>query len=110
MVRIYLILTLAIIAEVIATSALRPSEQFTRFWPSIIVIVGYSVGIYLLSITVRVIPTGVVYAIWSGLGVVLVAFVGLFLGQRLDLPAAIGIVMILGGVLVINLFSTTAGH
>lgn len=108
--RIYLLLAIAIVAEVVATSALRASAQFTRFWPSVLVVGGYMVAFYLLSIAVRVIPTGIVYAVWSGLGIVLVALVGLFLGQKLDLPAAIGIAMILGGVLVINLFSATAGH
>lgn len=108
--RIYLLLAIAIAAEVVATSALRASAQFTRFWPSVLVVGGYMVAFYLLSIAVRVIPTGIVYAVWSGLGIVLVALVGLFLGQKLDLPAAIGIAMILGGVLVINLFSATAGH
>ncbi len=108
--RIYLILAFAIAAEVIATSALRASEQFTRLWPSLLVIAGYSAAFYGLSIAVRVIPTGIVYAVWSGLGIVLVAMVGLFLGQKMDLPGAIGIAMILGGVLVINLFSVTTGN
>ncbi|MBW7921981.1 MAG: QacE family quaternary ammonium compound efflux SMR transporter [Rubellimicrobium sp.] len=110
MTRIYIILALAIAAEVVATSALRASEQFTRLWPSLVVIGGYMAAFYGLSMAVRVIPTGIVYAVWSGLGIVLVALVGLFLGQKLDLPAAIGIAMILGGVLVINLFSAAAGH
>lgn len=108
--RLHLILALAILSEVVATSSLRASEQFTRFWPSVLVVVGYGVAFYLLAIAVREIPTGIVYAVWSGLGIVLVAVVGLFLGQKLDLPAVIGIAMILGGVIVINLFSVTAGH
>lgn len=107
--RIYLLLAAAIAAEVIATSALRASAQFTRFWPSVLVVGGYLVAFYMLSIVVRVLPTGVVYAVWAGLGIVLVAVVGVFLGQRLDLPAVLGIAMIIGGVLVINLFSATTG-
>ncbi|MCC7321542.1 MAG: QacE family quaternary ammonium compound efflux SMR transporter [Rubellimicrobium sp.] len=107
---IHILLALAIAAEVIATSALRASEQFTRLWPSVLVIIGYAIAFYLLSVAVRVIPTGIVYAVWSGLGIVLVALVGLFLGQKLDLAAVAGIGLILAGVLVINLFSATAGH
>lgn len=110
MTQTHIVLLLAILAEVIATSSLRASEQFTRFWPTVLVVVGYAVAIYLLSVAVRSMPTGVVYALWSGLGVVLVAVIGLFLGQKLDLPAVIGIALILAGVVVINLFSATAGH
>lgn len=110
MTKTYLILIAAIVAEVIATSSLRASAQFTRPGPTVLVVVGYAVAIYLLSVAVRTMPTGVVYALWSGLGVVLVAIIGVFLGQKLDLPAVLGIALILAGVLVINLFSATAGH
>lgn len=110
MMQTYLILLVAIVAEVIATSALRASEQFTRPLPTVLVVIGYALAIYLLSIAVRSMPTGVVYALWSGLGVVLVSVIGVFLGQKLDLPAVLGIGLILSGVVVINLFSATAGH
>ena len=107
----YLILLLAIICEVVATSALKQTEQFTRLVPSLISIVGYAVAFYLLSIVTRSIPIGIAYAIWSGAGIVLVAFVGwVVFKQHLDLPAIVGICMILGGVVVINLFSESAGH
>jgi len=110
MTRIHAILAVAIVAEVIATSALRYSAQFTRFWPSVLVVGGYLLTFYLLSIAVQALPTGIVYAVWAGLGIVLVALVGLFLGQSLDWPAVLGIALILAGVLVINLFSATAAH
>lgn len=110
MTRIYLLLGLAIIVEVVATSMLRATNQFTRLWPTLFVLVGYGFSFYLLSITVRTIPTGIVYAVWSGLGIVLVAIIGFFMGQKLDLPAIMGIGLILAGVIVINLFSTAGGH
>lgn len=107
----YLILLLAIICEVVATGALKQTEQFTRLVPSLISITGYAVAFYLLSIVTRSIPLGIAYAIWSGAGIVLVALVGwVVFKQHLDLPAIIGIGMILGGVVVINLFSESAGH
>ncbi len=107
----YLILFLAIICEVVATSALKQTEQFTRLVPSLISIAGYAAAFYLLSIVMRSIPIGISYAIWSGVGIVLVALVGwIVFKQHLDLPAIIGICMILGGVVVINLFSESAGH
>ncbi len=107
----YLILFLAVIAETIGTTALQASQQFTRFWPSILVLVGYGFAFYLLALTLRVMPVGIVYAIWSGLGIALIALIGfLVFGQRLDWPAILGLAMILGGILVIHLFSATAGH
>ena len=107
----YLILFLAIICEVVATSALKQTEQFTRLVPSLISIAGYAAAFYLLSIVMRSIPIGISYAIWSGVGIVLVALVDwIVFKQHLDLPAIIGICMILGGVVVINLFSESAGH
>ena len=94
-----------------ATSALKSSEGFTRLLPSVVVVTGYVVAIYLLSLTLRTIPVGVAYAIWSGVGVALIAVIGwLFLGQRLDAPAIAGLALIVAGVVVINLFSKTAGH
>jgi len=102
---------IAIGCEVAATSALKASEGFTRLLPSVVVVTGYVTAIYLLSLTLRTIPVGVAYAIWSGVGVALIAVIGwLFLGQRLDAPAIAGLVLIVAGVVVINLFSKTAGH
>lgn len=101
----------AIIAETIATSALKASEQFTKLGPSAIVIIGYAISFYLLAYAVRFMPVGIVYAIWSGLGIVLVAIIGwVWFKQSLDLPAIIGLAMILGGIVVINLFSAAASH
>jgi small multidrug resistance pump len=102
----WLFLTIAIVSEVIATSALKQSEGFTKFWPSVVVFVGYGVAFYLLALTLRVIPMGVAYAIWSGLGIALIAFVGWVLyDQKLDLPAVIGIGLIIAGVVVLSIFS-----
>ena len=107
----WLHLAIAIGCEVAATSALKSSEGFTRLLPSVVVVTGYVVAIYLLSLTLRTIPVGVAYAIWSGVGVALIAVIGwLFLGQRLDAPAIAGLALIVAGVVVINLFSKTAGH
>ena len=107
----YLIILLAIICAVVATSALKQTEQFTRLVPSLITLAGYVGAFYFLSIVLRSIPLGIAYAVWSGAGIVLVALVGwLVFKQHLDVQAIIGICMILGGVVVINLFSTSAGH
>lgn len=104
-------LAVAIVFEVIATSALRSAEGFTRPLPSLVCVIGYAVAIYLLSLTVRTLPTGVVYAIWSGLGIVLVAAIAWFRdGQRLDAPAVVGLGLIVAGVVVVNLMSKTVGH
>lgn len=107
----YLYLIFAIIAETIGTSALQASAQFTRLWPSVLVVLAYGLSFYLLAQTLRVMPVGVVYALWSGLGIVLIAGIGYAVfGQKLDLAAMIGIGMILCGILVIHLFSGTATH
>ena len=107
----YLILALAILAETLGTSALQASQQFTRFWPSVIVVIAYAISFYLLSMTLRVLPVGVVYALWSGLGIVLIALIGFAVfGQRLDLPAILGMGLIIAGILVIHLFSQSAAH
>ena len=107
----YLILLLAVIAETIGTSALQASHQFTRLWPSVLVVIGYAIAFYLLGLTLKFMPVGIVYAIWSGLGIVLIAIIGFVaFGQRLDWPAVIGLAMILVGILIIHLFSKTAGH
>ncbi|QCR36959.1 multidrug efflux SMR transporter [Nissabacter sp. SGAir0207] len=107
----WIILIAAIISEVIATSALKASEGFTRLWPTLLMTVGYGIAFYLLSLTLRTIPVGVAYAIWSGMGVVLITLVGWVLfGQRLDMPALIGMALIVIGVVVMNLFSHSVGH
>lgn len=107
----YAILGLAIIAEVIATTALSRSAGFSKIVPTMIAILGYLVAFYCLSIAMKVMTTGVIYALWSGLGVVLIAAVGwVFYKQVLDAPAMIGLALILAGVLVINLFSKTVSH
>lgn len=107
----YLILLFAVIAETIGTTALQASQQFTRFWPVVLVILGYGCAFYLMALTLKVMPVGIVYAIWSGLGIALIAIIGFVVfGQRLDWPAVLGLAMILCGILVIHLFSQTAGH
>jgi small multidrug resistance pump len=102
----WLMLLAAIIAEVSATSALKASDGFTKFWPSVIVIVGYASAFFLLSLLVKAFPVGVVYAIWCGVGIALIAVVGWFyLDQKLDLPAIAGIILITAEVVLISLFS-----
>lgn len=104
-------LSIAIVCEVIATSSIPKTEQFTKMMPSTIVIIGYGIAFFLLSVTVKSMPVGIVYAIWSGAGIVLVAAVGYFLyGQKLDLAAIVGISFILTGVMIVNLLSKSAGH
>jgi len=107
----YLLLLLAIIAEVIATSGLKASENFTRIAPSLLVVAGYGTAFFCLSLTLKTLPLGVAYAIWSGVGTVLVAIVGwLLYKQQLDLPAMIGIGLIVAGTIVLNLFSKVSAH
>ncbi len=107
----YLILFFAVVAETIGTTALQASQQFTRLWPSVVVVVAYGISFALLGWALKFLPVGIAYAIWSGLGIVLIAIIGLAVfGQKLDLPAVVGMGMILGGILVIHLFSTTAPH
>jgi len=107
----YLYLLLAIIAEGIATSALKASQGFTRPGPLLVVALGYGLAFYLLSLIVETMPLGIVYAIWSGAGIVLVAIVGaIWLKQIPDWPAVLGIMLILAGVVVVNLFSKTVVH
>jgi small multidrug resistance pump len=107
----YALLGIAIVAEVIATSALKASEGFTRWGPSALTVVGYGLSFYLLAQVMRSLPTGIVYAVWSGLGIVLISIVGwVVFNQKLDGPALAGMGLILAGVLVINLFSKSAGH
>lgn len=107
----YLYLIIAIVAEVIATSALKTAEGFTRLVPSLIVVVGYAIAFYCLSLVLRTMPVGIAYAIWSGVGIVLVAAIGAVLfGQKLDLAAIIGLGLIIAGVLVVNLVSKSVSH
>lgn len=107
----YLILAVAVLAETIGTTALQASQQFTRLWPSVLVVVAYAVSFYLLSMTLKVMPVGVVYALWSGFGIILIAIIGFAVfGQRLDFPAVIGLLMIIGGIAVIHLFSNATPH
>lgn len=106
MVKYWLFLSVAIAAEVGATSALKSSDGFTRLWPSLLVVAGYGVAFYFLSLTLRAIPVGVAYAVWAGVGILLIALVGwLFFGQRLDAPAVLGMLLIVAGVVVMNVFS-----
>lgn len=106
-----LYLFFAVVAEVIATSALKASDEFTNLWPSVIVVVGYGVAFYLLTLVLRTMPVGIMYAIWSGAGVALITLVGVVVFKQVpDLPAIIGMVLIVTGVVVIQLFSKTASH
>ncbi|MBN9484058.1 MAG: QacE family quaternary ammonium compound efflux SMR transporter [Bacteroidetes bacterium 43-93] len=106
----YVYLLIAIVSEVIATSSLKASEGLTKLWPSVLVIAGYGSALYFLSITVKVMPVGISYALWSGIGIVLVTIAGIFLYKQVpDTPAIIGMLLILIGVLVINIFSKTKG-
>ena len=109
--KMYLILLLAIIFETIATSYLKQSEQFTKFLPSILTILGYAAAFYCLSIVLKSILVGIAYAIWSGVGIILIALIGFFVfKQHLDLPAIIGLGLIIAGVVVINVFSHSISH
>jgi small multidrug resistance pump len=107
----FLILLVAIIAEVVATSALKASEGFTRLIPSVIVVIGYGVAFTCLSLTLKTIPIGIAYAIWSGIGTALVTLVAwLYYRQHLDLPAIVGISLILTGTVIMNVFSKVSAH
>lgn len=107
----YIYLFIAILAETIGTTALQASQQFTRLLPSLLVVVAYAISFYLLAMALRSIPVGIAYAVWSGLGIVFIAAIGfLVFGQKLDLPAVLGMGMILAGILVIHLFSRVAPH
>lgn len=107
--RAHLFLAIAIVAEVIATTALKSSEGFTRWGPSLLTVAGYAVAFYGLSLSLKALPTGVVYAIWSGVGIVLISLVAWWLhGQRLDATTLAGMGLIIAGVAVINLGSASA--
>jgi len=107
----YLLLLIAVVAEVIATSSLKASDQFSRLVPSLVVIGGYAVAFFLLSIVVKTIPVGITYAVWAGLGIVLVAIVSsVQMKQIPDLPAIVGMGLIVAGVVIVNLLSKTVSH
>ena len=107
----WLFLAIAIVSEVIATSALKASEGFTRLAPSAVVVAGYGVAFYFLALTLRTIPLGIAYAVWSGVGIVLItALAWWFFGQRLDGPAILGMSLIVTGVIVIHVFSKSVAN
>jgi len=107
----WLCLAGAICAEIVATSALKAADGFTRPLPTLLVVVGYVTAFYCLSIALRTIPMGVAYAIWSGIGIVVISVVGFAIyRQKLDLPALVGIALIVAGTMVINLFSSSVRH
>jgi small multidrug resistance pump len=103
----WIFLSVAIVSEVIATSALKASDGFTRLWPSLAVVLGYALAFYFLALTLRTIPIGIAYAIWAGVGVALITLVGwVIYDQKLDAAAVIGVALIVVGVFVINAFSS----
>lgn len=107
----YFILFLAIVFETAATSFLKQSEQFSKLIPSILCVVGYAAAFYCLSLVLKAIPVGIAYAIWSGIGIILITLIGLIVfKQHLDLPAILGLALIIAGVVVINLFSDSVSH
>lgn len=111
MLKYWLFLFAAILSEVTATSSLKASAGFTKVIPSVIVVVGYGLSFYFLSLVLKAIPIGIAYAVWAGLGIVLLALVGwIFFGQALDTPALIGIALILAGVIIMNVFSKAIAH
>ncbi|HHV7520871.1 MULTISPECIES: DMT family transporter [Burkholderia] len=107
----YAWLAIAIVAEVIGTSALRAADGFTRLGPSVLVVAGYGVAFYCLSLTLRTMPVGIIYAVWSGAGIVLITLVAMLLYRQVpDVPAVIGLGLIIAGVVVLNLFSKMQAH
>lgn len=107
----WIYLGIAIAAEIVATSSLKNADGFTRLWPSVVTACGYLISFYFLSLTLREIPVGIAYAVWSGVGIVLISIVGaIFFKQHLDTPALIGIGLIISGVVVMNVFSKSVAH
>lgn len=107
----WIALACAVVAEVIATSTLKSTAEFTKFWPSLVVVIGYMSAFYFMTLSLRTLPLGIVYGIWCGLGIVLVALIGwFFYKQPLDLAAVIGMGLIIAGIVTINLFSKTVHH
>lgn len=108
MLKTYAFLFIAILTEIIAANALKSSDQFTRLWPSLLSLSCYGVSLFFLTLVLKQIPLGVTYAIWSGVGIVFVALIGVFYHKEiLDLPAMIGMLLIIAGVVIINLYSKT---
>lgn len=107
----YIALIIAIVTETIGTTAMQASQQFTKPLPALICVVFYAASFYFMAQALKVMPVGIVYAIWSGLGIVLIAFIGFVIfGQRLDLPAVMGLTLIIAGIVVIQLYSDTSPH
>lgn len=107
----FIFLFLAIILEVVGTSGLKASAQFTKLVPSVITVIAYVCAFYFLGLTLKTLPVGIAYAIWSGVGVVLISLIGLlFFKQSLDLPAVVGLGLIIAGVIIINIFSKSVSH
>lgn len=107
----WIILIVAVFGEVVATTSLKLSEGFTKLLPSVVVVIGYGIAFYCLSLTLKSIPLGIAYAVWSGLGIVTVSILGwLLFGQKLDFWAILGMLLIVSGVVVLNLLSKTAAH
>lgn len=105
------VLFVAICLEVTGTAALQASQQFTRLWPTVLMGCCYAGSLFLLSVTLKVMPVGIAYAIWSGVGIVLIALIGYAVfGQKLDTPAVLGLALIVAGVVVVNVFSNTIMH
>ena len=107
----YLYLAIAIAAEVIATTSMKAIDGFNKPLPLLLVVGGYAIAFWMLTLVVRTVPVGIAYALWSGLGIVLISIAALLIyGQKLDVPAMLGMAMIVGGVVVIQVFSKTTGH
>lgn len=107
----WLFLSVAIVSEVLATSALKASNGFTQLWPSLLVVVGYAIAFFFLSLTLRTMPVGIAYAIWSGVGILLVTLIAWFVfEQSLDIPAIIGLTLIITGVVVLQVYSKAVAH
>lgn len=107
----WIFLSIAIVSEVLATASLKSTDGFTKLVPSVLTVAGYVIAFYFLSLTLKAIPVGIAYAVWAGLGIVLVAIVGwLRFGQKLDLPAIVGMGLIVAGVVIMNFFSKSVSH
>lgn len=104
-------LLVAVLLETAGTTALQSSQQFSRLWPTLGAIITYAGAFYFLGMTLKFMPVGIVYALWSGLGITFIAVIGFyFFGQRLDLPAIVGLTLIIVGIVVIQVFSKTTTH
>ena len=107
----YIYLLIAVVFETIGTASIQASEQFTRFWPSTMMVISYGISFYFMGLTLKYMQVSVVYAIWSGLGIVLIGIIGwVVFKQSLDIGAVVGMALIIAGVVVINLFSNSATH